>query len=122
MSRKAILPAHQLLATQSLAASFESEPVTLTLATRVGFSVVTSGVTDNTGVFSVQHRIYKDDRNFSDWVTLSLDSTPTLNDADGAFLLDVSVPPGQVRVAFAAAGSTPDGTAAVWVVGMQEGG
>jgi hypothetical protein len=100
MGRKNILPAHLLLNDQSLAPSWASNPVTVTTATRVAFNVATSGVTDNAGVFSVEYRVYKDDRNYSAWTSLTLDSAPTLADDDANILIDVNVPPGQVRLVF----------------------
>ena len=120
MTRKNAIPPHRFLNDQSLAASFQSSAITLTTATRIGFNLSTSGVTDNTGTFSVQFRVYKDVNNYSDWTTLSLDTSPTLSDADTQFLLDVSVPPGQVRLAFTAAGGTPNGTVDCWISGEQE--
>lgn len=121
MSRQNILRAYQLHNDQSLATDFESDPVTVVTATRVAFSISASAVTDNTGSFAVEHRHYHDDRHVSSWSTLTLDAVPTLAGDAAVFLVDVSVPPGQVRLAFTAAGGTPDGTCDIWVTGAQEG-
>jgi hypothetical protein len=98
--RKNIIPAYKILNDQSLGATWQSEPITLSTVSRLAFSVSTSGITNNVGTFSVQHRVYKDVNNYSDWVTLTLSSTPTLADANDQILIDVSVPPGQVRLVF----------------------
>lgn len=119
--RKNILPAFKLVDGESLGESFDSEPVTVNTATHVCFNITTSDVTDNTGAFSVQHRIYKDSGNYSGWADLTLSAAPTLGDADAVFMLDLRLPPGQVRVSFTAAGGTPNGTVDVWVTGNSEG-
>lgn len=119
--RKNILPPFKLLNAESLAASFESEPVTITTVTHVGITLETASVTDNTGTFGVQWRAYKDAQNYSAWATLSLSSTPTLADANMTDLLDLRLPPGQFRITFTAAGGTPDGTVTAWVTGNSEG-
>ncbi len=119
--RKNILPPHKLIEAESLAADFESDPITITTATHLAITLETAGVTDNTGTFSVQYRVYKDDRESSEWINLTLTSVPTLEDADMTDLLDLRVPPGQVRVTFVASGSTPDGAVTCWVTGNMEG-
>jgi hypothetical protein len=117
--RKNAIPAYKLVNAQSLAASFQSAAVTLATATHIGFNIDTASVTDNTGTFGVQHRIYKDSNTYSEWADLTLSATPTLADADATMLLDITVPPGQVRLTFTAAGGTPDGTCTVWISGEQ---
>lgn len=119
MSRKNVLKAYKLETAADLSANFETTPVTLTTATRVAFNVSTASVTDNTGTFGVEHRHYRDAEHYSDWAALTLDSTPTLADTNAQILVDVDVPPGQVRLTFVAAGGTPDGTADVWVTGAE---
>lgn len=98
--RKNFVKAYKTKNDQSLGSSFQTDPITLTTASRLGFNVEATGVTANTGTFAVQHRIHKDDNGFSAWATLTLSATPTLADADATMLIDVSVPPGQVRLAF----------------------
>ena len=98
--RKNLIPPYQLESAADLGNSFETDPVTVSTATRVAFNVSTSDVSANTGTFGVQHRIYKNADEASEWATLSLDATPTLADADAQMLIDVTVPPGQVRLAF----------------------
>ena len=120
MSRQNFVKGYRLANDEDLSASFETSPVTVRTACRVGFNIATSGVTSGTGTFQVQHRIYRYANNYSAWATLTLDSTPTMAGADAEFLVDVSVPPGQVRVKYTAAGS-PDGTCDVWVTTGEEG-
>lgn len=117
--RKNVLTAFKLLSAQSLAANFSSPVTTLTTATHVGYNVAASGVTDNTGTFSVEHRLWKNQNEYSEWATLTLSPTPTLGDADTVMLIDVTVPPGQIRLSFTAAGGTPDGVIDVWLSGEQ---
>lgn len=119
--RKNILRAHKLLTAESLADDFESDPVTLTTATRIAFNIKAYDVSDNSGTFSVEHRLYRDADNYSDWASLTLDASPVLADDDVTLLVDVDVPPGQVRLVFTADGGTPDGSADVWITGAQGG-
>lgn len=100
--RKNILPAHKLVDAHSLRNTFQSDPVTINTATHVGMNISTHDVTNNVGVFSVQHRLYRDINNYSDWCTLTLSTTPTLGDDDAIELLDLRIPPGQLRVVFTA--------------------
>lgn len=118
-ARKNAIPAYKLLTAQSLGASFQSDPITLTTATHIGFACSTASVTSNTGTFAVQYRVIKDINTYSDWAELTLSSIPTLASANTSFLIDVTVPPGQVRLTFTASGSTPNGTVTVWITGDQ---
>jgi hypothetical protein len=118
MAQRQLLPAHKLVDGESLGSSFDSDPVTVNAANRVGFNISTADVTSGTGTFDIQHRVYKDVNSYSDWATLTLDSTPTMAGADAQFLVDVSVPPGQLRVKYTASG-TPDGTCDVWISGVE---
>lgn len=104
--RKNILPPFKLIDAQSLADDFESSVVTVVTATHLAISLETAGVTNNTGTFGVQHRIYKDSREYGPWVSLTLSSTPTIGDANMVDMLDLRVPPGQVRVIYTAAGDS----------------
>jgi hypothetical protein len=123
MATKEVLHGFQLKNDQSLAASFQTDPVTVKYMDNVGFNISTASVTDNTGSFAVQHRIYKDANNASAWATLTLDTTPTLADGNDTFFVNLNqLPPGQVRIAFTAAGGTPDGTCDIWVSGCSLGG
>lgn len=117
MSRSDYLKAFKLTDAESLASSFDSDPVTVTTTNRIGFNISTASVTAGTGTFQLQHRMFKDDNNASDWATLTLSSTPTMAGADAQFLVDADVPPGQVRIKYTASG-TPDGTATIWVSGV----
>lgn len=117
--RKNVIPPFKLVSAQSLAASFQSDPVTLTTATHIGFNCSTASVTSNSGTFGVQFRVYKDANNYSDWTELTLSDEPTLNDANLQFLMDITVPPGQVRMRYTKSVGTTDGTVTVWVSGEQ---
>lgn len=105
----------------SLAASFNSDPVPVDAKTNiVGINIATSSITDNTGDFVIQHRIYKDANNFSSWADLTLDSNIVLANADITTLVYlIDLPKGEIRVKFTAAGVTPDGTVDLWVSGKE---
>lgn len=123
MAKRTILKGYQLCSAQSLAASFNSDPINTHSIDNVAFNIATSSVTDNTGTFEVQHRVYVDDNNASAWATLTLSSTPTLANADINQMINLNqIQPGQVRIKFTAAGSVPDGTVDIWVSGAQVGG
>ncbi len=123
MTRRIIEP-FQLASAQSLAANFQSSPTNIQHLDKIAYKVTTSGVTDNTGTFGVQVR----DNGLSlngvpgDWIDLSFDSVPTLNDTDGDFYIEATVVATEARLTFAAAGGTPDGTARILVSGTQIGG
>ena len=77
----------------------------------VGVVIATDSVSDNTGEFAVEVR-----NGASPWVALDVDGLPALNDADANMASGIVLGPfDQVRVAFTAAGSAPDGTAQVFV-------
>lgn len=118
-SRKNVIPPFKLATAQALSASFNSDPVTLTTATHIGFNCSTASVTSNAGIFGVQFRTYKDANNFSDWTTLTLSAVPTLANTNLQFLMDVTLPPGQVRMFFTKSVGTTDGNVTVWVSGDQ---
>lgn len=118
-ARKNAIPAYKLLTAQSLASSFQSDPITLSTATHIGFACSTASVTANTGTFGVQFRVFKDINLFSDWIDLSFATAPSLVNANAQLLLDITVPPGQVRLKFTPGGATPNGTVTVWISGDQ---
>lgn len=118
MSSRDFFQGAKIATAQDLDTSFESDPVKVSRVNQIGFNVSTSGVTAGTGTFQVQHRVWVDDNHCSAWTTLTLDSTPTMASADAQFLLDVTVPPGQVRVKYTESGSA-DGTCDIWVSGVE---
>jgi hypothetical protein len=119
MGRRTVARLYQLNENESLAASFTTTPFTNSQVDNVGFMIGTSAVTDNTGTFAVEWRGFKENPDTSTpWVTLTLDTTVQLNNADDNILVNLNqLPPGQVRLSFTPAGGTPDGTANIWVTG-----
>lgn len=117
--RKNVIPAYRIIPLADLSDDFVTEPVTMTTATNINFTVATSDVTDNTGTFGIEYRIWKDENHYSDWVSLTYNPVPTLADADTQFLIQAYLMPGQARLTFTSAGGTPDGTADIWVAGEQ---
>ena len=110
----------KILDAESLAANFNSDPIDCVKCDNYAINISTASVTDNTGIFYVDHRIYKDANNYSDWAELTLSSTPQLANADDVLLLNLNqIPKGQIRLRFVAAGGTPDGTCDVWVSGKE---
>lgn len=119
-----VIQGKRLSEAKSLAVSFDDlETTTNRVLDTVIYSVHTSGVTDNQGEFTVQHRVVVDKNTKSPWSTLTLSPQAVLNDADGDFTIVLDPAPiGELRLAFAAAGGAPDGTAEVWVSGSTKGG
>ena len=114
MGEKQLLIANKISDGQSLAASFQTDPVKIATADNVGLWIDASSVTDNTGVFTVQVRPYKDDNNVGPWVGLT--TTYTLANADASFFRkELGLPTCQLRVSFVAAGGTPDGSVDIWI-------
>lgn len=108
----------QLESATTLASNFTTDPVEVKLCDTIGFNIECTSVTDNTGAFYIDHRIYKDANNTSAWAELTLSSTPSLSNADEVILINLNeLPKGQVRLRFVAAGGTPDGSCNVWVSG-----
>jgi hypothetical protein len=106
----------RLESSQSLAADFQTDWLTISYQDNVGYLITTSGVTDNLGTFAVEVRMTDSNGNSSNGVPLTLDSVPTLNDTDAEFFINLNqVPATQVRLTFTAAGGTPDGSAAIFV-------
>jgi len=105
-----ILKAYKLVTAQTLASSFNSNPVTLTTLDKVCFNIDCTSVTVNTGTFFVQHRVYKDENTFSSWATLTLTSVPTLAGANAVFYREVTACPGQLRIGFTSGGGGQNGS------------
>lgn len=111
MSRKQLLQANKISDAQAMSGNFQTSPVMIETADNVGLWIDTSGVTANTGVFTVQVRAYKDDNNFSDWADLT--TTYTLANADTVFFRkELGLPNCQIRVSFVGSG---DGTVDIWI-------
>lgn len=101
---------------KSLASDFNTSWITIKHLDNVGFIMNCNNVTDNTGTWAVQVRSHKSDNEVSEAVELTLSSVPTLADADANLAIDLAnVPFDQIRLAFTAAGGTPDGDADVWM-------
>jgi len=102
--------------------SFNTEVIEIgNLIDNVGLNIDLNNVTDQTGVFYVDHRIKKDTNNVSAWAELTLGGgNPTVADADATHLINLNqLPKGQIRVRFVAAGGTPDGDATIWYSGRE---
>ena len=106
---------------QSLAASFNSSVIPAgPFIGNIGINIETSGVTDNEGIFYVDHRIVssQDSRIFSAWADVGISSNPTLSNTDLTTMISLSqVPVGELRIRFEVAGVSPDGTVTIWFSG-----
>lgn len=104
---------------QPLAADFESDIIPVgPFVDNLGFNIDCTAVTDNAGVFTVQHRIKKDYRSFSAWATLCMSFNPTLENVDAVFFINLNqVPIGELRIAYEALGTVPDGLVDIWFSG-----
>jgi hypothetical protein len=109
--------AKQIESAKTLASNFQTSAIRIETTDNVGFFIYCSSVTDNTGSFAAEVRPYKDDNTVGeDWIPLSLDTTPILNNADDDFFISLNqLPTCQVRLNFTAAGSVPDGTCNIWI-------
>ena len=108
---KQLLVANKISDAQVMTGNFQTDPIKITTADNVGLWIDTSGVSANTGVFTVQVRAYKDANNFSDWADLA--TTYTLANADAVFFRkETSLPTCQLRVSFVGSG---DGTVDIWL-------
>lgn len=120
MSRKTMFPGKRIATSQSLAANFQTSALEIEMVDNVAVLIDCNSVTDNTGTFAVQLRIRENENLVSDWVSLTLDSVPTLSNAAAEFFINLNqLPPCELRVSFTAAGGTPDGTCEIWFSGTQ---
>lgn len=124
MAKKDALFGYLLADNQSLAASFDSQNFRIRWLDNLILNVATSSVTDNLGTFTVEHRIIKEDGNYSAWCPLEfVEGTPTLNNANDTFIFIIKqISPGEIRVRFTAAGTSPNGTCDIWISGTSLGG
>lgn len=114
--RKNLLPATKISSALDISVDATTDPIKVETADNVGIFIYVTTVTDNTGVFVVQIRPYKDANTYGDWIDLTLSSVPTLANADASFFINMNqLPTCQLRLKFTAAGGTPDGICDVWV-------
>ncbi len=102
-----------------ISANYNSDPIDITNKKDIiGINIATSGITDNTGTFYIDHRMYDDKKRVgSAWAELTLvGGNPVLADANDVILVALTtLPKGQIRIRFVVAGSVPDGAAIIWV-------
>ena len=125
MPRKNLIVPYKLESAKSLATDFQSSVINIENIDNIAFIIETSSVTDNTGTFGVQVRFKKPNSptEMTEWISLTLDTAPTLADTDGEFYVYLNgLVATEIRLTFTAAGSTPDGTVDIWVSGNQTGG
>ena len=108
----------QILEGQSLTASFFSEAIPVgPFVDNIMFNIEATGVSTNGGVFTVEHRIVKDEFHKSAWGPLCLDDPPTLENVDAVKTIYLNQAPiGEVRIVFTVTGS-PDGVCDIWYSG-----
>ncbi len=103
---------------QSLSEDFVSQIVPVgPYVDNIAFNVEVKDVSDNTGVFTVEHRIVKDLLRFSAWAKLCLSFDPKIESKDQVFLIYLNQAPiGELRVVFTVPGGG-DGTCDIWFSG-----
>jgi hypothetical protein len=125
MARKNITPPFRLTTARSLATQFFTSATNVDYLDNCGIIIDATGVTDNTGEFTVQVR-FKDVKNpniVSSWGELTLDTPVVLADADGVLVINLNqIPFSEFRIAFTPAGGVPDGIATIWIGNRQVGG
>lgn len=125
MARKNLAIPTKVSAAQSLAISFIGPSMNVDYMDNVFILLDCTSVTDNIGTFGVQARFVPAEGKGSpsNWVDLTLDSVPTLANADEAIGINLNqVPFSEFRVVFTANGTTPNGVCAVWYSARQVGG
>lgn len=104
----------------SLAASFNTSAIIVRSMDNVGFTVITSGVTANTGTVIPQIRIKQDDNFYSGWIDLTLDVPVILANADISQFINLNqLPPCEVRLKYTKSGGTTDGTVIIYASGTE---
>jgi hypothetical protein len=108
----------QILKDQSLAASFFSEAIPVgPFVDNLMFNIEAKDVIVNTGVFTIEHRIVKDEFRKSAWGPLCLDEDPTLtNESTVKTIYLNQAPIGEVRIVFTVEGIS-DGNCDIWYSG-----
>lgn len=111
--RKNIITPYKILDGQSLAAAFESPPVDIAWQDNVAVEIVTSGVTTNSGQFSIQVTI-----SGSTWQDVTLSpSIPALNNANDTIVCNLNQLPFKAfRIAFTGPGGGANGSATAWIM------
>ena len=97
---------------QSLAVSFQTEEVKVRGRALTTIDIVTSGVTDNTGLFGVQKKMSEND----DWSEMVFTEPITsLENADETKMIDIEAAIYSFRVIFTSGGVSPDGTCKIHI-------
>lgn len=125
MARKNLATPTRVLIAQSLAADFVGPAMDVSYFDNAFITADCTGVTDNIGTFSVEVRNVpaQGKGSPSNWGALTLDTTPTLTNADQVIQINLNqVPFSEFRLVFTAAGGTPDGVCDVWYTARQLGG
>jgi hypothetical protein len=108
----------QIAKGQSLAADFFSEIIPVgPFVDNIAFNIEAIGVSNNLGVFTVQHRIVKDTLRFSAWGTLCMSTETRLSSKDEVKILYLNQAPiGEIRLVFTT-NVGADGTCDIWYSG-----
>lgn len=122
MGRKQIAEPYLLDSAVSLATTHNFTAVNVKNLDSFTFLVSTAAVTSGTGTFGVQVRmVVPGGSTTTNWVTLSLDATPTMAAANQDFSVSIDNKGfSESRLTYTAAGS-PNGTASVYFAGLTVG-
>jgi hypothetical protein len=125
MARKNLATPTRVSVAHSLATSFTGPAMDVSYLDNVWITADCTGVTDNTGSFSVEVRNVPAEGKGapSNWGSLTLDTTPNLSNMDEVIQINLNqVPFSQFRLVFTANGVVPDGVADIWYTARQVGG
>lgn len=106
-----------------LSATYFSQYAEVTQLNLIGYTIETSGVTTNTGSFSIQARNTDLHNNTSAWIDItSAGSYPLANANQNIAVALSGFPWNEVRLKFVPAGGTPNGTAKIFITVKRAGG
>lgn len=106
----------KLEASKSLGTSFVTDSTDLKFMDNVGYLIICSGVTSNTGIFTAQVQIED-----SEWSDLTFSTPAQIANSDITFEINLNqVPYDKIRLSFADSGG--DGVVDIYVSGKGLGG
>ena len=113
--RKNVLLPYKFIENESLAASFESQEITIQYLDNIGIVLACTGITDNAGEFKVECSIAD-----GIWVDIEVDPQILLTNADENISINLNnLPFNKLRLSFTPAGGTPDGVVTGYITAKE---
>lgn len=110
----------KLIDAVSLAASFNSDIITVIGMYNVGFTLETTSLTANTGTVIPQMRIKKNQNEYSGWIDITLSSPVVFAGANIATFVSLNqLPPCELRLKYTKGSGTQDGILTSWISGTK---